>query len=706
MKRSHEHSGAAVAKATKTMAIRHKLPHMSASAFSAFVKLAQQTDLSDVASSRGATWAAKFIASRDIPFGPILWQVPLQPKPPHRNYNMVVVNPFAYLYNAFKANGGFHRMMTQRLQACPNSFNSPWRLVVYSDEVVPGNQLAVQNSREFWIIYFSFVELQLHLHDEDAWCPLVAEASDGLSEVVQAGISQAFCAVLKLFFGSHTHDFRNGIQLQGPDGATVRFHAVLSAFLQDGGAHRAVWCCKGDSGTRLCMLCNNLVAKSSSLTDHDGSNLLVCSLIHANQMNFASDSDIRGAIARLTHFKAIVSKGDFKRREQACGFTYQPCSILLDAELDDIVHPATQFMHDWMHGMFGSGVFNIILFQILLAVQDANGSTRIWSDISNYLKVWQWPALTKFDSKKSNHFNTKRVKAYKRAAAIKCPASDGLNLIPVIAYFITTVVSRSGVCPQACDAFLAMCDVVEALQCIPLGLTGSAHLKRLIDTLLLKCEAAQWEEFMIPKFHWLVHYPHALERWGLLITCWVHERKHKMAKRYATNIQNRVSYAKSVLSEVISHQLDSVTQEDAFNISLGLIDAHDAPTALEEFMLNELGLANRTVRSSTAARVPPLSKVSRTDVVLLRSADGNNLIAGQLWSLANVEDKGDVALVSLWKLQACDMAIGCGVWQMTDEPCIVSLSQVLESVIWTEHTPGFAKLLIPPQFRGFMAVNA
>ena len=107
MRRAHGHDDAVAAKATKTMKIRHQLPHMSTSAFSAFVQLAKTTDLSDVASSNKANRQAKFASLTDTPFGPVLLQIPLRSHPPHAPHDLIVVNPFAYMYNAFNTDGVF-----------------------------------------------------------------------------------------------------------------------------------------------------------------------------------------------------------------------------------------------------------------------------------------------------------------------------------------------------------------------------------------------------------------------------------------------------------------------------------------------------------------------------------------------------------------------------------------------------------------------
>ena len=150
----------------------------------------------------------------------------------------------------------------------PSTAADPWRLVLYSDEVVPGNQLSVSIKRNIWLIYFIFLEMK-QLGNEDAWCPLAAIPSIDL-KTVNAGISQVFRLLIKSFFGLLTYDMRGGIHLADGTvhtGERVRLFATLSMVLQDGGAQKLVWGCKGDAGTTLCMLCHNLVSKASGIAD-------------------------------------------------------------------------------------------------------------------------------------------------------------------------------------------------------------------------------------------------------------------------------------------------------------------------------------------------------------------------------------------------------------------------------------------------------
>ena len=79
----------------------------------------------------------------------------------------------------------------------------------------------------------------------------------------------------------------------------------------------------------------------------------------------------------------------------------------------------------------------------------------------------------------------------------------------------------------------------------------------------------------------------------MLPTCWVHERKHKAVKRFATDIQNTKVFNTSVLKEVIGYQLWAVRQDGALVSSLGLKEPKDASVEVTRFVQTELRLPCR-----------------------------------------------------------------------------------------------------------------
>ena len=101
------------------------------------------------------------------------------------------------------------------------------------------------------------------------------------------------------------------------------------------------------------------------------------------------------------------------------------------------------------------------------------------------------------------------------------------------------ILARAGIATLACSALSRLADVVDII--VSSGADVAAQTVALRDSVagfLDACVAAGWGDYMTPKFHWLIHLPRHLARWGCLLSCFVHERKHRMVKRYSYSIQH------------------------------------------------------------------------------------------------------------------------------------------------------------------------
>ena len=70
---------------------------------------------------------------------------------------------------------------------------------------------------------------------------------------------------------------------------------------------------------------------------------------------------------------------------------------------------------------------------------------------------------------------------------------------------------------------------------------------------------------MHSKFHWLLHMPSHIAKFNFLISGWAHERTH-LIKRFSGGIQNTLKYEKSVLVQVVAHDLAWLLEEDYFGM--------------------------------------------------------------------------------------------------------------------------------------------
>ncbi|CAE7341309.1 unnamed protein product [Symbiodinium sp. CCMP2592] len=69
-------------------------------------------------------------------------------------------------------------------------------------------------------------------------------------------------------------------------------------------------------------------------------------------------------------------------------------------------------------------------------------------------------------------------------------------------------------------------------------------------------------EYWVPKNHMTMHLPEFLSRHGRLLSCFVHERKHKLVKRFANNMKDTSrSYEATVLRETLAAQFLAMQDE-------------------------------------------------------------------------------------------------------------------------------------------------
>ena len=560
-------SDASRAKLRRLNAFRRSVPHVSASALAAILDAVDEHGVPEGHSRTSIRRATEAELNVDTPYGPLLKTIDVTQES-GTVAPLLIVCPLAMLWRAVAQGGGFTQLVLDALRASPNSPETPWQLILYSDEVTPGRTLITDNRRKIWAVYWSLFEFGLHaLCKENAWFCVVAKRTSEVM-LIGGGISQVMGLVMKLFF-SEPHNLETcGFTLRLPDGNQFRIFVKMGFMIQDGDAHKRVHWCKGDTGMKLCMLCRNLFTEKSEVVGEDGTNLLTCSLIHEADLDFGTTEDIRGSARRLAARSGLDAKGVFENREKAYGFTHNVHSILLDDSLDAIYRPAEHFMHDWMHGMVVHGVFNIIAFLVLDAMSK-NGEPDIWNTFFVYLAMWHWPSRFCVAGL-AGIFSKKGAKSSKQAKFLKCSGSEGLAIYPVMAYFIQRFILPKGICSNACRAFLACCDVLDYLVSAPLGCVTPEMLRDSIRTLLTFCELSGWRGHMTPKFHWMIHLPRALARFGTLISCFVHERKHKLLKRYCEDLRNTLEFERSIMANVTCHHLTELMSDTAFRFGIHL----------------------------------------------------------------------------------------------------------------------------------------
>ena len=194
------HMGDRAAKLRKLNAFRRKLPHCSASALGAILKEIKQHGVPEGATSRDAFRDARDLQNHTAtPFGAIVQTLAVSDKD-DVDQQLTIAHPIALLWVASKECLSFSAFFLEKLKDNPPSLENPWHIVLYTDEVTPGNPLATMNNRKFHAVYWSFMEFGVNaLSREEAWFTVATEYSVHVSKL-SAGLSQVVAKILKCFF--------------------------------------------------------------------------------------------------------------------------------------------------------------------------------------------------------------------------------------------------------------------------------------------------------------------------------------------------------------------------------------------------------------------------------------------------------------------------------------------------------------------------
>ena len=476
-----------------------------------------------------------------------------------------------------------------------------------------------------------------------------------------------------------------GFTVQFPNGESHRIYLADPITVQDLGAHKALF--HFTAGHKFCMKCLNSYARDSGLVDDDsGDGIIQCDLDRHTQMDLASDDDIFYAIDRLRERRPLDAPDEWSRRQTALGFTFHASNFLYLAQIRAFMKPVGSFMHDWMHVLLVQGCVNVALFDILESFRSVGETYAV---MHAYMQQFTWPLRSK--AAKPDVFSKKRSDNYRKALRpnarrqVKMQASEALQIMPVVLLRVMLVILPSGACADACAVFLALMALLELLQAIPFGKVTHAALLEAAEKFLAEYKRVYGVVNMSHKFHACLHLADEMrECAGILLSCWVHERKHKLVKEFAGFHRMLRKYCAATLSESVCKQLAYLRRPRAFGCALGLVSSARCPPKLREYLLDMLRLdANTEVVYGSVARHLKWGTSSRKDVVLVAGAALNSTVpfAGEV--LAHFELNGvPVTLLDLWHAKEYRGASGYAVWNRIRNLQFVETEFVLEPLIY------------------------
>ena len=166
----------------------------------------------------------------------------------------------------------------------------------------------------------------------------------------------------------------------------------------------------------------------------------------------------------------------------------------------------------------------------------------------------------------------------------------------------------------------------------------------------------------------------------VVVGCFVHERKHRVAKRFAENMRQVCDgFDLSILKDVLHANLHDLSEKDIDQLHIGLVQPIRAPMRLQLLLQTSLELHGNDVFYSRRAHYAMGSLSSVDDFVVLHTDSGH--VVGQVLFFASVGLQVDLVCVSLWG------AKGANHFEKSNQECFFDLTCIDDCVTYRLISP-------------------
>lgn len=468
------------------------------------------------------------VARSETPYGKVLTTLQTG-----AGTSLEVVNPFAYLHYLCEKHSNFFKAL------CPGS-HTHRRLVLYIDEIRPGNPLRPDKCRQTQCVYWTFADLpdQL-LVQSDTWF-LAATARSTLVDKIPGKVSGFMRCLLNLFFAETGHNMTRGVTL-GNSGATAMLTAEFSGFLGDEKALKEIFCLKGATGTKPCVTCLNVV---QYLDRPDGTSLVGIDCADTSKFQANTDDGFYEIADRLQRaHRGGATKAALARLEQVLGVNHDPNSIVYDKHLRKIVRPVSHYLRDWMHTIVGHGVAGTEMAMLLQALA-ADGINH--GMVTEYVTAYTLPKTR--GTVQADWFAPHRV----ADDHMRTFASEQLVMVSLLLAFLQDVVQPTGRLPDHIKCFKLLNDILGILTRGPSDAARSAAVLRDLVREHHSYYKVLYPEGIKPKWHHMLHLHEHADFLGKFLSCFATERKHRQVKSAA--LWSFRYYEHTVLRDLLCRQ--------------------------------------------------------------------------------------------------------------------------------------------------------
>ena len=194
---------------------------------------------------RAAGLGLEEVAAAETPYGRLVQDLLVN------GTKIEIVHPCALIYYLAKTYPKFFRLL------CPGERNGHKYIVLYIDEVRPGNPLRPDKARQTQCIYYTFTDFPDDLLvNAETWFLFTVVRSTIVDEI-PGKVSALMAGALNIFFGPG-QTFARGVLLSNGNAAAM-LTAEFSGFMADIKALTEIFSLKSAAGAKPCNTCANVI---------------------------------------------------------------------------------------------------------------------------------------------------------------------------------------------------------------------------------------------------------------------------------------------------------------------------------------------------------------------------------------------------------------------------------------------------------------
>ena len=599
------------------------------------------------------------------PYGPVVQSMHLPMDGGAQAHEWEYVNPFAYMHHLTFMSQAFSSMMN----TCLVEHGCCLTLILYIDEINPGDPLRPDATRTMQAIYWAFKEWpQYVLQRSECW-PMFGLLRTCIANEVLGGVSGLMKAILLTFFSPTGVNLLDGFTVMN-NGVPQMMRGKFGGFVSDEKALKEIYSVKGAGGTKPCIKCLNVYQFLTAhimerLTRSTGRPHVGIDCNDYSQFEYATDDIFWELMDRVTAAKD-GPVGQFKALMQHTGIKYNPHGVFADPHLRaSVLKPIENYIRDPLHTLVSGGVTGTHIAFLIQSITAVGVSLERFAEFGLRFK---FPAALPKVS--PSWFTPNMFKADK----VKHFANVQLSLVTILFAFMVDVFQAEGVIDEHVRCFILMYEIIEItrLGCYD-AVPFADYMKRAIlehHALFKKLYGETFDNAVKPKFHHLLHIPEDMLFHLILLSCWVTERKHKDVKSAAKHVFNRVEHTATV--DLVNRQTHRFVTADNLFSAQYLVSPQPARHPQPGFV--------------SVAAVLRCGQVRKGDLVYMR----DNRV-GQVLSFAEAHEQ---------KLVAVGMLRPCGVdrWCTMDEMPVVEIydcDEIVAPLIWYSPSADVIRIITP-----------